>query len=171
MDTIGHPRVVVGVDGSLTGLAALRAAVGEARRRGLPLYAVRSRTTAISLTNPESIKTAFLDALGSYPADVQIETAVSTLPIRDALRAAACDPRDLLVVGTSGKGPWHALWSGSVARALLRRARCPVLAVPAPEMAHTVHRPHAGHRRSQWDPLRELENQRPEFHGRPYSGI
>lgn len=171
MDTIGHPRVVVGVDGSLTGLAALRAAVAEARRRGLPLYAVRSRTTAIYPTDPETIKDAFAAALGDYPADLRIETAISTLPIREALCAAATDPRDLLIVGTSGKGPWHSLWSGSVVRALLRRARCPVLAVPAPEMAHNVHRAHPWHRRSQWDPLRDLESQRPEFHGRPYSGI
>lgn len=37
-----HPRVVVGVDGSLSGLAAIRAAVAEARRRGLPLLGVRA---------------------------------------------------------------------------------------------------------------------------------
>lgn len=171
MQKFTHPRVVVGVDGSLTGLAAIRTAVTEARRRGLPLLAMRSRTTAVACVDSTVITTAFLEALGQYPTDIEIDTAVSFLPIRDALCAAACDPRDLIVVGTSGKGLWHLLWSGSVVRAVTRRAHCPVLAVPAPEMARSVHRPRGWRGRGQWDPLRELEEQRPEFHGRPYSGI
>lgn len=115
--------------------------------------------------------TAFLEALGAMPTDLQIELRVSWLSIGEALCAAAADPRDLIVVGTSGKGPWHAIWSGSAAGTVARHARCPVLAVPAPEMSRTVRRAHRWAGRGQWDPLRELEEQRPEFHGRPYSGI
>lgn len=171
MEKFAHPRVVVGVDDSLTGLAAIRTAVAEARLRKLPLVALRSRTTALACVDSTAITTAFLEALGSFPADVEIETTVTFLPIRDALCAAAADPRDLIVVGTSGKGMWHALWSGSVIRSVTRRARCPVLGVPAPEMSRSIRRPHRWRSRSQWDPVRELEEQRPEFHGRPYSGI
>ena len=171
MKKFGHPRVVVGIDDSLTGLAAIRTAVAEARRRMLPLYAVRSRTTAIACVDSTTITTAFLDALGSVPTDIEIETAVSFLPIRDALCTAAADPRDLIVVGCSGKGFWHTLWSGSVSHAVMRRAHCPVLAVPVPELARVVHRPHHWRGRGQWDPIRQLEAERPEFHGRPYSGI
>lgn len=171
MDEIKHPRVVVGVDGSLSGLAAIRVAVAEARRRKLPLVGVRSRTTGIACVDSTAMTTAFLEALGAIPADLELGLRVSMLPIKDALCAAAADPRDLIVVGTSGKGLWHALWSGSVVHAVTRHARCPVLAVPAPEMSRAVRRPHRRCSLGQWDPLRELEEQRPEFHGRPYSGI
>lgn len=166
-----HPRVVVGVDGSLSGLAAIRTAVAEARRRGLPLLGVRSRTTAIACVDSTAMATAFLEALGTVPTDLNIELKVSMLPIKDALCAAAADPGDLIVVGTSGKGLWHAFWFGSVSHAVTRRARCPVLAVPAPEMSRAMRGAHRWSRRRRWDPLQELERQRPEFHGRPYSGI
>lgn len=171
MEEFAHPRVVVGVDGSLSGLAAIRAAVAEARRRKQPLLGIRARTTGIACIDATAMTTALLDALGAMPTDLQVELRVSWLPIKDALCAAAADPHDLIVVGTSGKGLWHAVLSGSVSHAVTRHARCPVLAVPTPEMARTVHRPHHWRGRNQWDPLRELEEQRPEFHGRPYSGI
>jgi hypothetical protein len=41
MGTRRSPRVIVGIDGGLPGLAALRVAAAEAVRRNLPLYAVR----------------------------------------------------------------------------------------------------------------------------------
>ena len=171
MRPVAHPRVVVGVDDSLSGLAAIRVAVAEARRRSLPLLAVRAHTSGITSLESGTVATAFLEALGAFPADVQVQQHISILPIRDALCTAAGDPRDLIVVGTSGKGVWHAVWSGSVLHAVSRRARCPVLAVPAPEMARAARRSHHWRGRSRWDPLRDLEESRPEFHGRPYSGI
>ncbi|MGH6657777.1 MAG: universal stress protein [Actinocrinis sp.] len=169
MQTFTHPRVVVGVDRSLSGLAALRTAVAEARRRGLPLHAVRSMTLGIPHLDEQTIAAAFQEALGAVPTDITVEQNVSVLGIRDALCTSAADPDDLIVVGVSCRGWWHTLWNGSIAHALAGRARCAVLAVPAPEMSRTV-RPHRGGR-GQWDPLRDLEAQRPEFHGRPYSGI
>lgn len=171
MDEFPHPRVVVGVDGSLSGLAAIRAAVAEARRRALPLLGIRSRTTGIACIDATVMTTAFIEALGAIPTDVGLELRVSMLPIRDALCAAAADPRDLIVVGTSGEGLWHAIWSGSVSHAVTRHARCPVMAVPAPEMARAARRWRRRSGLRQWDPLQEIEQQRPEFHGRPYSGI
>ena len=166
-----HPRVVVGVDDSLSGLAAIRVAVAEARRRSLPLLAVRARTSGVASLESGTITAAFLEALGAFPADIRVEQHISILPIKDALCIAAGDPRDLLIVGTSGKGAWHALWSGSVLHAVSRGARCPVLAVPAPEMARNARRSHHWRGRGHWDPMRDLEEARPEFHGRPYSGI
>jgi hypothetical protein len=77
----------------------------------------------------------------------------------------------LIVLGTSGKGFWPALWSGSVASSAMRRSRCPVPAVPAPEMARALRRAHRWHSRNQWDPLREPEEERPESRGQPFSGI
>jgi nucleotide-binding universal stress UspA family protein len=142
MQQFTHPRVVVGVDDSLTGLAALRVAVAEARRRGLPLHALRSRTTAIPCIDESLIKAAFLDACGAFPADVEVHCEVSNRSVYGAIAASATDPRDLIVVGNSGRGAWHALWSGSVGRVCLRDARCPVLAVPAPELARAARREH-----------------------------
>jgi len=171
MDEFGRPHVVVGVDDSLSGLAALRAAVSEARRRGMPVHAVRARTTGLVGVDLGLMNTAFLTALGTYPTDIEIRQTVSVLTIEDALCRAAADPRSLIVVGCSGKGPWHALWSGSVVRGLMRRSRCPVLAVPVPEMSRSVRHAHRWRSRSQWDPWQQFEQERPEFHGRPYSGI
>ncbi len=140
MDEFAHPRVVVGVDDSLAGLAALRAAVAEARRRGCPLHAVRASAAGQPLADQKTILTAFLEALGSIPLDVDVHLTVSMLCVKDALRRSATDPRDLIIVGSSGGGFWHALWTGSVSRSLLRGAICPVLAVPAPEMARVASR-------------------------------
>jgi nucleotide-binding universal stress UspA family protein len=160
MEQIGHPRVIVGVDDSLTGLAALRVAVAEARRRGLPLHALRARTSGIPCVDEQLIDAAFISALGGRPWDVEIYTEVANGTIRGEIAASATHPGDLIVVGNSGRGMWHALWSGSVSRSCLREARCAVLAVPAPELARTAHR-HRWWRRRQRDLWEEFEHQTP----------
>jgi len=43
MENTSHPRVVVSVDHSVAGYAALRVAVGIARSRRVPLQAVHAR--------------------------------------------------------------------------------------------------------------------------------
>ncbi len=169
MQTYTHPRVVVGVDRSLSGLAALRAAAAEARRRGLPLYAIRARTCVVASVDSLAIRTAFREALGGIPADIPVEQSVSMLGVIDALCTTATDPDDLIVVGAGRHSRWRALFGGSITPAVVRRARCAVLAVPEPEMSRSV-RPRHGSR-GQWDPLRDLEERRPEFRGRPHSGI
>jgi nucleotide-binding universal stress UspA family protein len=153
MQNFAHPRVVVGVDGSLTGLAALRMAVVEARRRGLPLHALRARTTGIPCVDDQMIRSAFLSACGAVPADIEVHCETTWQTVCGAMAASATDPRDLIVVGNSGRGAWHALWSGSVSRGCLHHARCAVLAVPAPELARTADRNHRWRlrRRDLWD--------------------
>ena len=165
MDEFAHPRVVVGVDASLHGLAALRAAVAEARARRVPLHAIRCRNSIQSTEGVDTIKAAFLEALGGIPGDIEIHLTASYAAVAEALADYATDPRDLVVVGNSGKGAWRALWSGSVARGLIRRAHCPVLAVSAPEMARAVHkrtRARAG-REDLWE---QFELSAPELRGR-----
>jgi nucleotide-binding universal stress UspA family protein len=164
MQQFAHPRVVVGVDRSLTGLAALRAAVAEARRRGLPLYALRARTTGIPCIDEETIQSAFLDACGSVPVDIEVHCETTSQTVCDAMVTSATDPRDLIVVGNSGRGAWHAFWSGSVSRGCLHRARCAVLAVPAPELARTAGRDHRWRlrRRDLWD---QFERETPALRG------
>ena len=165
MEEFAHPRVVVGVDGSLTSLAALRTAVAEARRRRVPLHAVHAARTCVDRVDVGLIGAAFLDALGAIPDDIEIHQTASLFGVRDALRASATDPRDLIVVGNSGKGPWHAFWSGSASRSLLRRAHCPVLAVPAPEMARAVRRPRRWGRPGRDDLWERIDLEVPELRG------
>lgn len=160
MEQFGHPRVIVGVDDTLTGLAALRTAVAEARRRGVPLHALRARTTGIPCIDKDLIDATFITALGGRPWDVEIHTEVVDATIRSAIADSATHPGDLIVVGNSGRGMWHAFWSGSVSRSCLREACCAVLAVPAPELARTAHRHHRWRPRHRdlWD---EFEHQTP----------
>jgi nucleotide-binding universal stress UspA family protein len=53
-------------------------------------------------------------------------------PAQEILHEAAASSCDLIVVGTHGRTGLARLVTGSVAEAVLRRARCPVLAVKAP---------------------------------------
>lgn len=163
MEQFGHPRVIVGVDDSLTGHAALRTAVAEARRRGQPLHALRARTSGIPCVDSGLIDATFISALGGRPADVEIHSEVVDGTIRGAIAASASHPGDLIVVGNSGRGMLHAFWSGSVSRACLRHARCAVLAVPAPDLARAVHRAHRWRprRRDLWD---EFEHETAALH-------
>ena len=50
--------------------------------------------------------------------------------VEEILERSLTLPADLLVLGTHGHGPLHDLTLGSVAEKVLRRATCPVLAVP-----------------------------------------
>ncbi len=145
MDTGREARVVVGVDRSPQGLAALRAAAWEAGRRGMPLHAVR-----VEMVWPDSdlrtIDAAFGEALGGVPAGISVRRCLQSPPVPRALTAYADGADDLLVVGSSGRGWWHAVWCGSVSRACLRRARCAVLVVPAPPLARERPRRRFAHR-------------------------
>lgn len=131
----GHEaRVVVGVDHTPQGLAALRAAAAEAGWRGMPLHAVR-----VEMVWPDSdlrsIDLAFDEALGGVPAGLAVTRGLQSPPVAQALAEYADGPDDLLVVGCSGRGFWHAVWSGSIARGCLHRAKCAVLVVPPPPLA------------------------------------
>jgi nucleotide-binding universal stress UspA family protein len=142
------PRVVVGVDRSLHGLAALRVAVVEAARRGVPLHAVRVQTALPSPAAFEEIDAAFAEALGGIPQTIELHRELMFPPVSAALTRLAGGDGDLLVVGDSGRGAWRGFWSGSDSRGCLRHAHCPVLAVPAPEMACAPRHRRPWHRRS-----------------------
>ena len=164
MDHRSRPCVVVGVDRSLHGLAALRLAVTEAARRGVPLRAVRAQSDLVAPTDYGEIDAAFAEALGGFPRGVEVHKELAVPPVAAALTRRADGEGDLLVIGESGRGMWHAFWFGSVAHACLRRARCPVLVVPAPEMAHSVWRHRASWRRAD-DVWQRFEEERPSLRG------
>jgi nucleotide-binding universal stress UspA family protein len=166
MESPSHPRVVVGVDKTVAGFAALRFAVAQARARRVPLHAIRV-VPAVGLYSTEYIAEAFTEALGGVPADLDVRFDLSDEGVAEALAKSARDPRDLIIVGNEGRGALRALWSGSPARRLLRRARCPVLAVPAPEMQRATRRSAhklAGNRADVWD---RFESEVPELRGGP----
>jgi nucleotide-binding universal stress UspA family protein len=145
----GSGRVVLGVSHSISGLCALRRAVAEARRRDGRLYAVRvwSLPAARGFAAPEvwcrnladiaaeEIRAAFEMAMGGLPADVEFRLVTLEGLVAPTLVGYSGREEDLLVVGV-GRRPWYRRpASAQVARYCVRNARCPVLAVPPPELA------------------------------------
>ncbi|MFG2720853.1 universal stress protein [Streptomyces sp. NPDC048416] len=137
-------RVVVGVSGSLGSLAALRAAVDEARGGGSPLLAVTAweppEGEALFARNPDSawarhqedlaraaLERAVQEALGKMPSDVAARKLVVRGKAGPVLCALAGRPGDLLVIGARPGG-----WRGPVRRHVRRHAPGCVLTVPAP---------------------------------------
>ena len=129
-------RVVVGFDGSAAALAAASWAAGEAQLRGAELVALTA------LDRPESRRPA--DEVAAQAPRLWSEALASGYPVTtqhgygDAATelVAACADGDLLVVGSRGRGPLKGLVLGSVSRACLAHAPCPVVVVrPQPEKA------------------------------------
>ena len=140
-------RVVVGIDGSLGSLQALRYATAEARQRDVPLVPViawvppggdlaERRHSSPYLRKIwrdaawERLNAAFDDGLGGVPADLQVEPHVERGETGPVLVDIANQPEDLIVVGTGRRGALGRLWRRSVARYCLAHAKCPVLAIP-----------------------------------------
>ncbi|HEY4454551.1 MAG TPA: universal stress protein [Pseudonocardiaceae bacterium] len=143
-------RVVVGVDGSVGGIAALRRAVFEARSRDASLISVLAwvpqggEGVGRRLPCPpellaiwrqdarERLRGAWEQALGGIPADLAVEEFVLRGPTGEVLVDVADRPDDLLVVGAGRPGPWRLVGGGAVTRYCVAHARCGVLAVPRP---------------------------------------
>lgn len=153
MDDAPAARVFVGIDRRLPGLAALRFAVDQARRRGGELYAVRV-ARGISPGEATLIDAAFADVFGGVPADLVVHRELLIGPVAQTLVRRARDPRDLLVVGTDASGRRRGLGLRSISRDCVRTAQCPVLIVPGPRSASEV-------RRRRWLP----------HHHEPLSGL
>jgi nucleotide-binding universal stress UspA family protein len=145
-------RVVVGVDGSLAGLQALRFTVTQARRFDVAVHAVRAWAVNPPGRDPltrrlrgevaaealASVRLAFAEAMGDFPTDVTVLVAAPEGIAGPALVDYSCLPGDLLVVGDGRRGTRRLRGLGPTSRYCLRHARCPVLAVPAPEWANPV---------------------------------
>jgi len=96
------------------------------------------------------IETAFEQAVGEVPGTVPVRLRASSGAPGPVLASAACYETDLLVVGVSAA---RRRWSfhRSVGRYCAAHAACPVLLVPAPELAREM-----GGRRRPWR-RRELD--------------
>jgi nucleotide-binding universal stress UspA family protein len=146
--TIQQPRVIVGIEDSVTGWAALRTAVTLAEQRNAVLHAVRvlpvatdSRPTAAAGLREDMIiaaqcrvADAFAHALGAPPRNIPVLVTVVAGPTGPALVQLADRADDLLVLGARRRHRWLGHHPGHYCCA---RAACPVLVVPAPEFART----------------------------------
>jgi len=138
-------RVVVGVGEDGKESPALRFAVEEARRRGVPLEAVRAwrcpahETTDYPLMAGEPARLhqeraveALEGALQDVPADVDVQRRTVEGHARRVL-VDASHQADLLVVGAKRRGAHFGLQLGRVAHAVLHHSACPVAVVPERE--------------------------------------
>ncbi|WP_329561690.1 universal stress protein [Kitasatospora sp. NBC_01266] len=145
-------RVIVGVSGSVSSLAAVHRAVREAQRRGAELVPVAAWLPDDEPLRPLSelahaarrrLDVIFDQAFGGYPAGLLLSPLVLRAEAGPALVAVADRPGDLLVVGAGRPGRVSRLRHGSVARYCRAHARCEVLVVPAADLLadleHAVH--------------------------------
>ncbi|MGV9778383.1 universal stress protein [Streptosporangium sp. NPDC003464] len=144
-DLPAHTRgeIVVGIDGSPSGAAAIGFAFAEASVRGATLRAIHAwrRPAAggglfappVAQEMAEGERRRPAEALaawsGSYPDVKLVEQVEHGHPV-DVLRDASAQA-DVLVVGSRGRGELAGLLLGSVSHSLLHHAACPLAVVPA----------------------------------------
>lgn len=160
----GSRRVIAGVSGSVRSLGALRAAVAEALSSGAPLLAVLAwapvggelayaRAPCPVLLRlweqaaRQRLLDAFDEAFGGMPGGVAIRPVIMRAPPGPALVGLADRRDDLLLVGCGGHSWLGRAGHGAVTRYCIAHARCPVLAVPPPDLIREL-RPW----RHQWRP-------------------
>jgi nucleotide-binding universal stress UspA family protein len=131
-------RIVVGVDGSEHSMAALEWAAVQAQRTGVDLevvaafgpgYRFLSRSEADKCMQ-EDVAEAMVRAEKLAPG-VDITSTTFEGPPETGLITEGSGA-DLLVVGSRGLGGFKCLLLGSVSRACVHRARCPVVVVAQP---------------------------------------
>ena len=129
--------VVVGYVPKPEGEAALTAAVGEARRRGLKLVVVNSERGGSS-QDPDSARQAEadLDRVRSRLDDAGLDYDLRRLargfePAEDLISVAQANDAELIVIGLRRRSPVGKLILGNNAQRILLDAHCPVLAVKA----------------------------------------
>ncbi|MCK8433545.1 universal stress protein [Streptomyces sp. D2-8] len=137
-------RVVVGVDGSASGLAAVEVAACEARLRGAELRVVHAFLWPAMHPPPgplplgppaggvrnmvERLVAEAVERARTAEAEVRVSHAVvpgEPLTVLEAQSRAA----ELVVVGSRGRGGFAGLLAGSTAVHLAAHGRCPVLVV------------------------------------------
>jgi nucleotide-binding universal stress UspA family protein len=128
-------RIIVGFDGSETSHAALAWAVAEARlhRATLAVWTVldgQAASPADRSSRPapahRGIEPAVAALLGGFPAEHRIGHGQPAAEL-----VSTCTAADLLVVGSRGQNRLASLLLGSVSRACLHAAPCPVVVVHA----------------------------------------
>jgi nucleotide-binding universal stress UspA family protein len=137
-----HGRIVVGVGEHPEHSTAVRFALGEARRRRVPVEAVhawrrpahetigRPRLDDVPARPYEERAAEVLDqALRDSPADVEVHRCTVEGHAHRALLDAS-HGADLLVVGAERRGERFGIQLGRVAHTVLHHSACPVAVVP-----------------------------------------
>jgi nucleotide-binding universal stress UspA family protein len=136
--------IVVGTDGSEGGTTALRWALEEGGRRGWAVtvvlawdYLAQPKLDATAPFDPHYDETKAAEYLDGYLAQALGDAAstVGRVVVNDKAAPALLDAAggaDLLVVGARGLGGFKGLLLGSVSRAVVEHAPCPVAVVHAP---------------------------------------
>ena len=150
----GWGRVIVGVDDSPGGVAALRWAAGLARSQETQLVAVRAwalglpehggrrhrrdghhhvvlvfRGTERREAAAQLVRRTFRAATGGVPRDLAVRVETPEGDPAAVLTGLATEPGDLLVVGSQGGHVLKRLRHGSVSRYCSRRSSCPVVVI------------------------------------------
>ncbi|MFJ7342090.1 universal stress protein [Streptomyces sp. NPDC101110] len=135
-------RVVVGVGEDAKASPAVRFAAEEARRRGVPLEAVRAWRCPAHESTDHSLLAGEPARLHEERAVEQLEAALQELPAGVEVRrrtveghprrvlADASHRADLLVVGTERREGHIGLQLGRVPHAMLHHSACPIAIVP-----------------------------------------
>ncbi|MGW5718554.1 universal stress protein [Amycolatopsis sp. NPDC003865] len=143
-EATGKGRIVVGVDGSDAGLAALLWATGQAAAGGAELEVVTVWThdamlddASVNRTLEEARRVHFHELEKLVASVTKDRTGVDArclAPDGDPAAILTDRAKDatMLVVGSHGKGKLHAALTGSVSGACLRHATCPVAVIPPP---------------------------------------
>ncbi|UOX90674.1 universal stress protein [Amycolatopsis sp. FBCC-B4732] len=137
-------RIVVGVDGSDAGTAALVWAVGQAETSGADLEVV-TVWTYDAMLDDASVNRTLAEARRAHVHELEkLVTAVTkehagvpaqcSAPTGDPAEVLVDLAKDatMLVVGSHGKGKLREVLAGSVSSACLRHATCPVAVIPPP---------------------------------------
>ncbi len=136
-------RVVVGVDDSPGGRAALRYAADEAARRGAELHVICAWALPGAHTAHATVPGPLRDAVVEEAHDVLDRLATEVLgndpdcstvlvvgeppPARALIEASRA--ADVVVVGSRGHGGFAGLLLGSVSAQVVHHAHCPVIVV------------------------------------------
>jgi nucleotide-binding universal stress UspA family protein len=161
MSEANERRIIVGIDDTPSGLAALQWAVSQARSRQAQLMAVRSWALGLPrhggrhhrhVAHPrvvlffsgaeqrdasaKLVRDTFRAATGGLPRDVTVTVRTPEGDPGAVLTGIATRDGDLIVVGRQhGPGWWHTR-RGSVSRYCRLHARCPVAVVPTERSRH-----------------------------------
>ena len=126
-----HGRIVVGVDGSFEGQAALRFAFELAAATKVELHCVHAVPRHEIYPAEDLLSRTLAPCQAKYPEVVVAQCGVTDPPVRALARES--EVADLVVVGGTGQTAFSELRLGSVARGLLHHSHCPVAVIHTPE--------------------------------------
>jgi nucleotide-binding universal stress UspA family protein len=155
MSKASERRIILGVDDSASGLAALQWAVSQARSREAQLVAVRSWALGLPrhggrhhrhIVHPrvvlffsgaeqrdasaKLVRDAFRTVTGGQPGELAVTVRTPEGDPGAALTSIATRDGDMIVVGRENLPGWRRARHGSVSRYCRCHAGCPVVVVP-----------------------------------------